>query len=134
LFNSKGSSASSTVSDTRAGFNDFIRVKKIFEPIKSEIDDYLADALDETSFDDDFDILAWWKLKASKYPVLVRLTRDILVVPIFTVTSESTFSTSGRTLNPVRDSLSNESIESLVCGQDWLRASVTGMCCLLYVI
>jgi hAT family C-terminal dimerisation region len=101
LFNSKGSSANNIVSDTRADLKDFIRVKKISEPIKSEIDDYLADALDEASLDDDFDILAWWKLKASKYPVLARLTRDILAVPISTVASESTFSTSGRTLNPV---------------------------------
>jgi hypothetical protein len=46
LFNSKGSSASSIVSDTRAGLKDFIRVKKIFEPIKSEIDNYLDEALD----------------------------------------------------------------------------------------
>jgi hypothetical protein len=58
LFNSKGSSASSTVSDTRAGLKDFIRVKKISEPIKSEIEEYLADTLDEASLDDDFDILA----------------------------------------------------------------------------
>jgi hAT family C-terminal dimerisation region len=126
LFNSKGSSVSSIVSDTRAGLKDFIRVKKISESIKSEIDDYLADAFDEASLDDDFDILAWWKLKGIKYPVLARLTRDILAVPIFTVASESTFSTSGRILNPVRNSLSNESIEALVCDQDWLRASVTG--------
>jgi hypothetical protein len=35
---------------------------------------------------------------------------------------------------PVRNSLSDESIKALVCGQDWLRASVTDMCCLLYVI
>jgi hAT family C-terminal dimerisation region len=134
LFNSKWSSASSIVSDTRVDLKDFIHVKKISEPIKSEIDDYLADALDDASLDDDFDILAWWKLKASKYHVLARLTRDILAVPISTVASESTFSTSGRTLNPVRNSLNNESIEALICGQDWLRASVTGMCCLLYVI
>jgi hypothetical protein len=60
LFNSKGSSASSTVSDTRAGLKDFIRVKKISEPVKSKIEDYnLADALDDASLDDDFDILAW---------------------------------------------------------------------------
>jgi hAT family C-terminal dimerisation region len=46
------------------------------------------------------------------------LSRDILAVLISTVASESTFSTSGRTLNPVRNSLSNESIEALVCDQD----------------
>jgi hAT family C-terminal dimerisation region len=106
---------------------DFIRVKKISEPLKSEIEEYFSDALDETSLDDEFDILAWWKLKAPKYPILARLTRDILAVPISTVASESTFSTSGRTLNPVRSSLSDENIEALVCGQDWLRASVIGI-------
>jgi hAT family C-terminal dimerisation region len=68
--------------------------------------------------DDEFDILAWCKLKAPKYPILARLTRDILAVPISTVASESTFSTSGRTLNPVKSSLSDESIEALVCDQD----------------
>jgi hAT family C-terminal dimerisation region len=79
----------------------FIRVKKISELIKSELEEYLADALDEPNLDDDFHILAWWKLNAPKYFVIVRLTWDILVVPIFTVTSESTFCTSGRTLNSV---------------------------------
>jgi hypothetical protein len=59
LFNSKSSSASSSVSDTKASLKNFIRIKKISEPIKSEIEEYLADALDEASFDDDFDTLAW---------------------------------------------------------------------------
>jgi hypothetical protein len=54
LFNSKGSSASSIVSDTMVGLKDFIRVEKISEPIKSKIDDYLADALDEASLDNDY--------------------------------------------------------------------------------
>jgi hAT family C-terminal dimerisation region len=92
---------------------DFIRVKKISEPIKSELDEYLADALDETSLDDDFDILAWWKLKAPKYFILARLTRDILAVPISTVASESIFSIGGRTLNTVRNSLNDESLKLL---------------------
>jgi hypothetical protein len=50
-----GSSVSSSVSDTRDGLKDIIRVKKISEPIKSELDEYIADALDEASLDDDFD-------------------------------------------------------------------------------
>jgi hAT family C-terminal dimerisation region len=122
-----GSSVSSSVSDTRTSLKDFIRVKKISEPIKSKLDEYLADALDEASLDDDLDILAWWKLKAPKYLILARLTRDILAILISTVASESCFSTSSRKLNTVRNSLNNESIEALVCAQDWLRASVTGM-------
>jgi hAT family C-terminal dimerisation region len=103
-----------------------MREKKISEPVKLELEKYLAEALDDTSMDEEFDILTWWKLKVPKYPVLSRLTRDILVVPALTVTSESTFSTSGRTLSAVRNSLNDESIEALICAQDWLRASVTG--------
>jgi hAT family C-terminal dimerisation region len=79
------SASNSTISDTRAGLKDFIRLKKISEPLKSEIEEYFSDALDETSLDDEFDILAWWKLKAPKYPILARLIRDILAVPISTV-------------------------------------------------
>jgi hAT family C-terminal dimerisation region len=79
------SASNSTISDTRAGLKDFIRLKKIPEPLKSEIEEYFSDALDETSLDDEFDILAWWKLNAPKYPILARLIRDILAVPISTV-------------------------------------------------
>jgi hypothetical protein len=106
--------------------NDFLKGKKNSEIQLSELEDYLAAPLDEASLDDEFDILAWWKLKGPKYPVLSRLTRDILVVPMRTVASESAFSTGGRTLSPVRSSLSDESIEALLCAQDWLRASVNG--------
>jgi hypothetical protein len=55
-----------------------------------------------------------------------RLTRDILAVPVSTVASESAFSTAGRTLSPVRNSLGDESLQALICAQDWLRASITG--------
>ncbi|KAJ3696742.1 hypothetical protein LUZ61_000447 [Rhynchospora tenuis] len=55
----------------------------------------------------------------------MRLTRGILTVPISTVASESTFSTAGKTLSPARSSLNDESLEALICAQDWLRASVT---------
>ncbi|KAJ1701452.1 hypothetical protein LUZ63_001231 [Rhynchospora breviuscula] len=74
--------------------------------------------------DEKFDILAWWRLKSPKYPILSHLTKDILAVPISTVVSESAFSTSGRILSPARSSLNDGSIEALLCGQDWLRASI----------
>ncbi|KAJ1686934.1 hypothetical protein LUZ63_018324 [Rhynchospora breviuscula] len=117
--------SSSDISDTRAGLKNFLSGKRNVEPTKSELDEYLSDALDGTSLDVDFDILAWWKLKAPKYPIMSRLTRDILAVPISTVASESTFSVAGRTLSPTRNSLNDESLEALICAQDWLKASVT---------
>jgi hAT family C-terminal dimerisation region len=76
---------------------NFLSGMKTVELTKSEIEieEYLFVALDKASVDVEFDILSWWKLKAPKYPILAR-TRDILAIPISTVTSESTFSTAGR--------------------------------------
>jgi hAT family C-terminal dimerisation region len=48
------------------------------------------------------------------------------------VASESTFNTSGGTLSPARISLNDESMEALICAQDWLRVSITGMFYLYY--
>ncbi|KAJ4794976.1 Zinc finger BED domain-containing protein RICESLEEPER 1 [Rhynchospora pubera] len=119
-----GASSSSTVTNTKAGLKDYIKERKNSEASKSELDDYLADELDASDVDDEFDILSWWRLKSPKYPILSQLTRDILAVPISTVTSESAFSTSDRVLSPARSSLNDESIETLLCAQDWLRASI----------
>ena len=49
---------------------------------------------------EDFDILGWWKSNGLKYPTLQRIARDILVIPVTIVVSESSFSTSGRLLSP----------------------------------
>ena len=48
----------------------------------------------------EFDILAWWKSNGPKYPTLQCIARDILVIPVSTVASKSTFRTSGRLLSP----------------------------------
>ena len=110
----------------RAGFKSYKNGIKTVEPAKSELDQYLDEEVDEASLDEHFDILGWWKVKAPKYPTLARLVRDVLAIPISTVASESTFITSGRILCPIRNRLSNESIEALMCARDWLRASVKG--------
>ncbi|KAJ1697552.1 hypothetical protein LUZ63_006064 [Rhynchospora breviuscula] len=121
---SAAASSSSTITNTKAGLKDYIKERKNCEAPKSELDDYLADELDASDVDEEFDILSWWRLKSPKYPILSQLTRDILAVPISTVASESAFSTSGRVLSPARSSLNDESIEALLCAQDWLRASI----------
>ncbi|XP_019179871.1 PREDICTED: zinc finger BED domain-containing protein RICESLEEPER 1-like isoform X2 [Ipomoea nil] len=86
---------------------------------KTELEIYLAEAIveEETSFD----ILRWWKLNAERFPILSKIARDVLAIPISTVASESAFSTSGRILDPFRSSLTPKIVEALVCTQDWLR-------------
>ncbi|KAH1072498.1 hypothetical protein J1N35_024826 [Gossypium stocksii] len=51
------------------------------------------------------------------------MARDVLSVPISTVSSESAFSTSGCVLDNFRSSLTPSMVEALVCTQDWLRRS-----------
>ncbi|KAJ1696563.1 hypothetical protein LUZ63_005075 [Rhynchospora breviuscula] len=116
--------ASSMTSDRKAGLKDYLKGRKGTTGPKTELEEYLSSDRDDASLDDDFDILGWWKMKEPRFPVLAQLTRDILAVPISTVASESAFSISGRVLSQVKSSLSDESIEALLCAQDWLRVSI----------
>ncbi|XP_019161967.1 PREDICTED: zinc finger BED domain-containing protein RICESLEEPER 2-like [Ipomoea nil] len=86
---------------------------------KTELEYYLSDAITED--EGSFDILRWWKVNSARFPILSKISRDILAIPISTVASESAFSTSGRVLDPFRSSLTPKIVEALVCTQDWLR-------------
>ncbi|KAK2410748.1 zinc finger BED domain-containing protein RICESLEEPER [Trifolium repens] len=44
----------------------------------------------------DFDLLEWWKVNTSQFPILASIARDVLAIPITIVASESTFSTGGK--------------------------------------
>ncbi|KAL0012131.1 hypothetical protein SO802_007239 [Lithocarpus litseifolius] len=74
-----------------------------------------------------FDVLGWWKHNGSKYPTLQRIARDILAIPMTTVASESAFSTSGRLLSPHRSRLHHDTLEALMCGQNWLWSELKGV-------
>jgi hypothetical protein len=86
---------------------------------RSEVDRYLLDGYVATT--KDFDILAWWKVNAPKYPILAEIAHDVLAIPISTGTFESAFSTGGRILDPFMSSLSPLTVEALICTQNWLR-------------
>jgi hypothetical protein len=86
---------------------------------RTELDKYLAEECEED--DKKFDILVWWKGQSSRFPILSRLARDVLAMPISTVASEAAFSTSGRILDDFRTSLTPFMVEALVCTQDWLK-------------
>ncbi|XP_062167085.1 uncharacterized protein LOC133873389 [Alnus glutinosa] len=114
---------------------------------KSELDRYLMEEIEKPN--ENFDILNWWKVNSTKFPVLAQIARIVLAIPITTVASESAFSTGRRVLDPFRSSLApitvevaSESafstegrvldhfrsslapitVEALVCTQNWLRS------------
>ena len=71
-----------------------------------------------------FEILGWWKANSNRYQVLFKMARDVLAVLVSTVTSESTFSTEGRILDPFWSSLYPLMIQNLVCVQNWFQALI----------
>ena len=70
-----------------------------------------------------FDILSWWRSNSLEYPTISCMSRDMLAALVSTVAFESAFSTSGRIISDFRSRLKPETVEALVCLQDWMRAS-----------
>ena len=53
-----------------------------------------------------------------------KVARDVLVLLVSTVASESAFSTEERTLNPFHSLLSPMMVEALICTQNWLQSTI----------
>nr|XP_009761067.1 PREDICTED: zinc finger BED domain-containing protein RICESLEEPER 1-like [Nicotiana sylvestris] len=85
---------------------------------KSDLEIYLIDDVVKIK---DFNILSWWKASSSKYPIVSKIARNVLSIPISIVASESAFSTGGRILDTYRSSLSQKTVEALICTQQWIR-------------
>ena len=73
---------------------------------------------------EDFDILRWWKSNGLKYPILQRIARDILVIPVTTIALEFAFSTSERLLSPHHSRLHPKTIETMMYAQNWLWSEI----------
>jgi uncharacterized membrane protein YgcG len=69
--------------------------------------------------DPNFDILLWWSDHKQSYPILSIMARDIMAVPVSTMSSESCFSLTGRILEERRRRLLLEHVEMLTCIKDW---------------
>ncbi|KAH0645050.1 hypothetical protein KY284_032934 [Solanum tuberosum] len=94
--------------------------------VKSELDRYLLE--DQEPESEDFDILIWWKVNSPRFPILSQLARDVLAIPMSSVTSKCAFSTGGRILDPFRSSLTPKCVQCLICVQDWLRQETKPIC------
>ncbi|KAK2642025.1 hypothetical protein Ddye_023788 [Dipteronia dyeriana] len=86
--------------------------------VKSEYDAYLGENVLPRA--KDFDILVWWRANASKYPFLAQIARDFLAIPVSSVASESAFSTCGRIVSVHRSRFHPDTLEVLMCAQNWL--------------
>jgi hypothetical protein len=82
----------------------------------SELSAYL-DSDTVQKYDDDFNLLTWWQDHKLTYRSLSMLAKDVLNVPISTISSESAFSLTGRIIEERR--LTSEMVEMLTCIKDW---------------
>jgi len=83
-----------------------------------ELSVYL-DSDNVTDYEDDFDILLWWRDHKLTYPILSIMARDIMAAPVSTISSESCFSLTGRIIEERRQRLLPETVEMLTCIKDW---------------
>ncbi|XP_072076244.1 uncharacterized protein [Arachis hypogaea] len=118
--NTKVSTGAKGVSENRVNMWKKQKREKANADSKSDVERYLGE---DTVEDENFDILAWWKVNASKYRILSLIAHDVLGIPVSTVASESCFSTGGRVLDVFRSSLSPLMAEALICTQSWLCPS-----------
>lgn len=125
---------SSSLFATRLGLEKFIYESNSTQNKKSELEVYLEDPLCPEISNNSFDILAWWRINGLKYPILSRMARDVLSVPVSTVASESAFSCAKRILDEYRCNLLPETIEAIMCSHDWLKGRIPGTMALLNVV
>ncbi|KAL0212225.1 hypothetical protein RCL1_005851 [Eukaryota sp. TZLM3-RCL] len=64
--------------------------------------------------------LQWWKVHQLEFPILSNLARDYLTIPATSVPCERVFSIAGHIKSKKRNSLSDDSLSSLVVLKDWL--------------
>ena len=88
------------------------------------MDMYLEEAVhpSKEGLDDNFNILAWWKFNAAKYPVLSMMAHDILAIPVSIVPLDS----EARTLNQYLSPMDPIIVQGIICAQDWLKDEIEG--------
>ena len=79
----------------QAGYQSFLSARST-RVSKSELRNYLED---EVAYADTcLDSLDWWKINAPRYPIMAKIAKRFLAMSATSVSSESTFSTTGRIL------------------------------------
>ncbi|ONK60155.1 uncharacterized protein A4U43_C08F14970 [Asparagus officinalis] len=111
-----------STADGLLDFDIYISEISVNQNTKPEIEQYLEEALVPRI--QEFDILNWWKLNTIKYPMLSKMARDVLAIPMSMASPGSSvfgIGTGSRVLDEYRSSLRPETVEALFCAKDWLQ-------------
>ncbi|KAG6506297.1 hypothetical protein ZIOFF_031620 [Zingiber officinale] len=128
-------------------FDEYCAKLETSETKRSELVDYLEKGrLKKNEIPKNFSCLEWWRMNriqypilskiaadilaiptrcrlyyVGEYPILSKIAADILAIPVSSVASEATFSVGTRVIDSYRSSLSPDTVQTLLCGGDWLR-------------
>ncbi|KAH9705062.1 BED-type domain-containing protein [Citrus sinensis] len=115
----------SVPSDNYGGtsYSSYFTTENEGKSVVSEVERYLSDPVEDPS-NLKLNVLLWWKVNGSKYPILEKIARDVLAVPVSTVASESTFRKGRRVIDEYQSSLTPCMIKALICTENWLQAKL----------
>ncbi|KAF3607814.1 hypothetical protein DY000_02050292 [Brassica cretica] len=103
-----------------AFFQEFLKFEESHREFgESELDAYLNEPIME--WNKDFKALDWWREEGHKYPVLSRVARDILSIPISRATSYYAYGMDRREPPAFVVSLEAEVANAMMCSKKWLR-------------
>ncbi|KAL1226388.1 Zinc finger BED domain-containing protein RICESLEEPER 2 [Cardamine amara subsp. amara] len=86
---------------------------------ESELDSYLKEPVME--WNKDFKALEWWKEESQTYPILSRVARDILAIPISRATSYDAYVLDKREPPEFVLSMEPKVSNAMMCSKKWLR-------------
>ncbi|XP_062104411.1 zinc finger BED domain-containing protein RICESLEEPER 2-like [Humulus lupulus] len=113
--------ASSSSSSLMHRYQQFIQSQKC--DMKSELEWYLEQPV--LPWSDDFLVLDWWKTSSIQYPILSRMARDILAIPMSLATSYDAFYTEPRPVEEYLSRLNSKMVNALVCTRSWSKKDST---------
>ncbi|KAH9769803.1 putative AC transposase [Citrus sinensis] len=111
------------VSCSFLGYARKVSVQNESRRVVSEVERYLKDPVEDPS-NLKLNVLLWWRVNGSRYPILEKITRDVLDVPVSTVASESAFSTRRRIIDEYKSSLTSAMVEALIFTENWLQSKL----------
>ncbi|ESQ48199.1 hypothetical protein EUTSA_v10020445mg [Eutrema salsugineum] len=105
--------------DDEEGEREAEKEKEEKEFQESELDSYLKEPVME--WNKGFKALEWWKEESQKYPILSRVARDILSIPISRATSYDAYVSDRREPSELVLSEEPKMANALMCGRSWLK-------------
>lgn len=103
-------------------YEQFLSRKSRPQDEKSQLDLYLEEPGHDLN--SDINVLEYWNNSSMRYPELAMMARDILTIPISSISPEASFNIEKRVLHLGQNSLNPKIIQALVCLSDWTNLAL----------